>query len=142
MLLDFLYSAKAQIKGGKEYSKIDGIATFRKVKSGILFTIKVKGLPQSKNSCKGRFFGLHIHEGNSCSGNLKDEFKDSKSHLNLTNCSHPFHTGDLPPLIENKGNAYMSVLIDKFKIDDIIGKVLIIHDLPDDFTSQPSRKFR
>lgn len=32
----------------------------------------------------------------------------------------------------------MTVLIDKFKIRDIIGKVIIIHSSPDDFTSQPS----
>ena len=32
----------------------------------------------------------------------------------------------------------MSVLINKFKIRDILGKVIIIHDMPDDFTSQPS----
>ena len=32
----------------------------------------------------------------------------------------------------------MSVLINKFKIKDIIGKVIIIHDMPDDFTTQPS----
>ena len=57
------------------------------------------------------------------------------------NCPHPFHIGDLPPLIENNGYAYMRVLINKFKIKDIIGKVVIIHDMPDDFTSQPSRKF-
>lgn len=32
----------------------------------------------------------------------------------------------------------MNVLVNKFKIKDIIGKVLIIHDMPDDFTTQPS----
>lgn len=32
----------------------------------------------------------------------------------------------------------MSVLINKFKIKDILGKVIIIHDSPDDFTTQPS----
>lgn len=32
----------------------------------------------------------------------------------------------------------MSVLLDKIKISDIIGKVIIIHDMPDDFTTQPS----
>lgn len=46
--------------------------------------------------------------------------------------------GDLPPLIENNGYAYMQVLINKFKIKDILGKVIIIHDSPDDFTTQPS----
>lgn len=76
--------------------------------------------------------------GTSCSGNLEDEFADAKSHFNPNNCVHPFHIGDLPPLIENNGYAYMSVLINKFKIKDIIGKVIIIHDMPDDFTTQPS----
>ena len=79
--------------------------------------------------------------GSSCIGNSEDEFKNTGVHLNLNNCNHPFHSGDLPPLIENNGYAYMSVLINKFKISDIIGKVIVIHDLPDDFTSQPSRKF-
>ena len=78
----------------------------------------------------GRFFGFHIHEGTSCSGNLIDEFANAKSHLNTTDCPHPFHIGDLPPLFENNGYSYMSVLINKF-----------IHDSPDDFISQPSRKF-
>ena len=32
----------------------------------------------------------------------------------------------------------MKVLVDKFKLKDIIGKVIIIHDMPDDFTTQPS----
>jgi len=44
----------------------------------------------------------------------------------------------LPPLYENNGYAYMSVLINKFKVKDIIGKTVIIHESPDDFTSQPS----
>ena len=48
------------------------------------------------------------------------------------------HFIDLPPLLENNGFAYMSVLVNKFKISEIIGKVIIIHDMPDNFTSQPS----
>ncbi len=76
--------------------------------------------------------------GTSCTGNNEDEFADAKMHFNPSKCPHPFHIGDLPPLIENNGYAYMSVLINKFKIKDIIGKVLIIHDMPDDFFTQPS----
>lgn len=141
MFTNIFSSAKAHIKGGKKYPKIDGTVTFKEIKNGVLVTAKINGLPQSNNNCIGRFFGFHIHEGTSCSGNLSDEFANAKSHLNSTNCPHPFHIGDLPPLIENNGYAYMSVLINKFKINDIIGKVIIIHDSPDDFTSQPSRKF-
>lgn len=76
--------------------------------------------------------------GISCSGNLDDEFANAKTHYNPTKCHHPYHVGDLPPLIENNGYAYMSVFINKFKVKDIIGKVIIIHDMPDDFTTQPS----
>ena len=89
-------------------------------------------------NCKGKFFGFHIHEGTSCTGNSKDEFANSKSHYNPTNCPHPFHSGDLPPLLENNGFAYSSFLVNKFTIKEIIGKTIIIHSLPDDFNSQPS----
>ena len=78
--------------------------------------------------------------GTSCTGNATDEFANALSHYNPNSCLHPFHIGDLPSLIENNGYAYMSVLIDKFNIDDVVGKVIIIHDMPDDFTTQPSRK--
>lgn len=138
MLSDIFYDAKAHIKGGKKYPKINGTVTFKETKDGVLVNAKINGLPQSKDSCTSRFFGFHIHEGTSCTGNLTDEFANAKSHLNPTNCPHPFHIGDLPPLIENNGYAYMSVLINKFSIKDIIGKVIIIHDSPDDFTTQPS----
>ncbi len=138
MLSNIFYTAKAIIKGGRKYSKINGTVYFRETKNGVLITAKINNLPQAKDKCKGRFFGFHIHEGNSCTGNENDEFANTKSHLNPTNCPHPYHIGDLPPLIENNGYAYMSVLINKFKIKDIIGKTIVIHDMPDDFTTQPS----
>ncbi len=138
MFTNIFNTAKAHIKGGKKYPKIDGAVTFKETKNGVIMTAKINNLPQSKNKCIGRFFGFHIHEGTSCTGNLEDEFANAKSHLNSNNCPHPFHMGDLPPLIENNGFAYMSVLINKFKIKDIIGKVIIIHDSPDDFKTQPS----
>lgn len=138
MFTNIFNIAKANIKGGKKYPKINGAVTFREVKNGVLVTAKVNGLPQSSDSCTSRFFGFHIHEGSSCSGTISDEFANAKTHLNPTNCPHPFHMGDLPPLIENNGYAHMTVLINKFKIKDILGKVVIIHDSPDDFTTQPS----
>lgn len=138
MFTNIFNSAKAHIRGGKKYPKINGTVTFKETKNGILMTAKINGLPQKIGNCTGRFFGFHIHEGNSCTGNLEDEFKNAKTHLNTTNCPHPFHIGDLPPLIENNGYAYMSVLINKFKIKDILGKTIIIHSSSDDFTTQPS----
>ena len=138
MLTNIFNHARAHIRGGRNYPAINGIVSFKETRNGILVTAKITGLPQSKNSCTGRFFGFHIHEGSSCSGNASDEFANAKSHLNPTKCPHPFHVGDLPPLIENNGYAYMRVLTNKFKLKDITGKVVIIHDMPDDFTTQPS----
>ena len=37
----------------------------------------------------------------SCTGNAEDEFANAKMHYNPTGCPHPYHLGDLPPLIEN-----------------------------------------
>ena len=120
MFSNFFYDAKAIIKGGKDYPRIKGMVYFKETKEGVLLTAKIHGLPQSKIKCTGRFFGFHIHSGNSCTGTKEDEFANSGTHY------------------ENNGYADMTVLINKFKIDDIIGKVLIIHDSPDDFNSQPS----
>ncbi len=55
-------TAKANIKGGKKFPEINGTITFKEVKNGVLLTTKINGLPQSKDRCKGRFFGFHIHE--------------------------------------------------------------------------------
>ena len=138
MYSSVFYNAKAHILGGKEYPKINGYVYFTENMNGVLMTAEIKGLPKSDNGCLGRYFGFHIHDGISCSGNEEDEFADSGKHYNPSNCSHPFHVGDLPPLIENNGFAYIRVLLNKFKISDILGKVIIIHDMPDDFTTQPS----
>lgn len=138
MLSSIFSDALAHIKGGKAFPEIHGTVYFKQVRNGILLTAKIHGLPQSYDSCTGRFFGFHIHEGSSCTGNSEDEFTNVKSHYNPKNCPHPYHAGDLPPLLENKGYAYMSILIDKFNIDDIIGKAVVIHDSPDDFNTQPS----
>ena len=131
-------NAKAIVKGGKEFPNINGTVEFKETKDGVIVTAKINGLPTSKNGCNGRFFGFHIHSGTSCTGNSEDEFANSGSHYTVNNCPHPFHAGDLPPLIENNGFAYMTVLINKFRIRDILGRVVIIHSMPDDFTTQPS----
>ena len=50
--------AKAHIKGGKEFPKIDGTVTFKETKDGVLLTAKVTGLPQSKDHCKRKIFRI------------------------------------------------------------------------------------
>lgn len=64
MFSNIFKTATAHIKGSTKYPKIDGIVTFKETPNGILVTAKINGLPQSKGSCTGRFFGFHIHERN------------------------------------------------------------------------------
>jgi Cu-Zn family superoxide dismutase len=80
----------------------------------------------------------HIHEGGKCSGNENDPFADAGTHFNPYNCAHPEHAGDLPPLFGNKGYAWSSVLTNRFTVSDVIGRTVIIHSRPDDFTTQPA----
>ena len=131
-------AAVADIKGSSAYPNIRGTATFKPKHNGVVVTIEVLGLPYSNSECNDRVLGLHIHGGTSCTSNAQDSFANAGTHFNPDNCKHPKHAGDLPPLFGNNGYAYLSVFTSRFSIDDIIGKVLIIHDMPDDFTTQPS----
>lgn len=129
--------ASAQVRGSEAYPNLIGSVTFRQMQSGVLVTAEVRGLP-SGGKCDRRIFGFHIHGGGECSGNSSDPFADAGAHYDNADCPHPYHAGDLPPLFGNHGYAYMSVFTDRFTVREIIGKTVIIHDMPDDFTSQPS----
>ena len=67
-----------------------------------------------------------------------DPFPLSGAHYNPGACEHPHHAGDLPPLFGCNGYAMSVFLTDRFLVDDVIGKTLIIHDRPDDFKTQPA----
>lgn len=129
--------AMAKIQGGNGYPHLKGVAAFVQTNTGVLVTIKVSNLPQN-SPCNGGVFAVHIHEGESCTGTAEDEFSNAKTHYNPLNCPHPYHAGDLPPLIENNGFAYMSTLTNRFTVSDVIGKVIVVHENKDDFTTQPS----
>ena len=130
--------AMAVINGSAEFPDINGTVTFVQKKNGVLVTASINGLPEGGNECSDKIFGFHVHEGKSCTGNEQDPFADAKAHYNPNGCLHPFHAGDLPPLFENNGYAYLSVLTNRFSLPEIIGRAVIIHDMPDNFTTQPS----
>lgn len=48
MLKNILNKAKAHIKGGKNFPKIDGIVTFKETKNGVLVVAKINNLPRVK----------------------------------------------------------------------------------------------
>lgn len=134
----FFYDAKANIKGSFKYPNIHGTFWFRQTKTGVIVTAKIYGLPTSNQICKNRIFGVHIHQNGNCTGNILDPFANVGTHYNPENCKHPEHAGDLTPLFENNGYAYYSFLTNRFTVKEILNKSVIIHDMPDDFTTQPS----
>lgn len=123
--------ARACVKGNSIVPELCGVVKFYQHRDGVLVEVNVSGLPESKTNV----FAIHIHEGGNCSGN---DFHNVGSHYNPNHQMHPNHAGDLPPLFSCKGKAYMSVLTDRFTLEEITGKSVIIHSLPDDFTTQPA----
>jgi Cu-Zn family superoxide dismutase len=130
--------AVAWIYGSSVYPNIQGFTYFYQLTDGVLLFTEISGLPYNEDSCKSGVFGFHIHEGGTCTGNNTDPFANTGAHYNPYNCLHPYHAGDLPPLFGNKGLAFQSVLTDRFSVSEIIGRTIIIHDSPDDFTTQPA----
>lgn len=126
-------SAVAILRGAAVYPDISGIVRIFETTEGVIVVANVKGLP-AQADCGG-VFGFHIHEGSSCGG---DEFAETLGHYNPTNCPHPYHAGDLPPLFSNGGAAWMAVWTDRFTLQEIIGRTVVIHLHPDDFVTQPS----
>ena len=133
---DTLPSATTVITGNKENPQLTGYAYFYQIPfGGVLIEIEVCGLPPQTTE-DSSFFGLHIHE----KGNCTPPFDQTGNHYNPANQPHPFHAGDLPPLLSNEGYAYSVFYTRRFQLLDIINRSLIIHDMPDDFTTQPSGK--
>ncbi len=123
--------AIATVHGGEGAPDLYGVVKFYQKVDCVLVTARIIGLPDNESG----FYGFHIHEGDSCAGNA---FSDSGSHYNPSNTPHPKHAGDLPPLMRCGNTANLEVTTDRFKVSDIIGKTVIIHSAPDDFTTQPS----
>ena len=131
-------SAVAKIKGSANYPDISGEVSFHQTSAGVLVSAQVSGLPAPDHACANRVFAFHIHSGSSCTGDQNDPFADTLMHDNPNNCEHPDHAGDLPPLFGNHGFAFAVFLTDRFSVREVLGKTVIVHLKPDDFTTQPS----
>lgn len=131
-------AAYAELTGNPGNAEINGMVRFYPVGAGVLVNAEVYGLPVSDAGCGSDIFGFHVHEGHSCTGNSSDPYADAGQHLNPGMCPHPAHEGDMPPLFGSNGSAWMMYFTDRFKLSDLIGRTVIIHGSPDDFTTQPS----
>lgn len=121
--------AQAHLQGGRAAPCLRGWVRFYQRGCGILVSVSVSGLPEDG------FHGFHIHEGSNCGG---DNFSDTMGHYDPGNALHPAHAGDLPPLLSCSGRAYMTIWTNRFCIQDVIGRTVIVHSGSDDFKTQPS----
>ncbi len=137
-LLRRLPDAVALIEGDANNSGIQGLVKFYQAERGVFVVADILGLPSSEEPCKNDIFAFHVHSGSSCSGNGEDPFSDAGTHYNPEGCAHPHHAGDMPPLFGADGRAFLAFLTDRFTVNEVVGKTVIIHNGPDDFTTQPS----
>ena len=137
-LLQKLPNAVAVMRGRPEKRGVHGTVKFYQSTGGVLIVANILGLPSSSEACKSPIFAFHIHGGSDCSGNEEDPFANAGTHYNPGGCPHPYHAGDMPPLFAAGSRAFLVFLTDRFTVDEILGKTVIIHDGIDDFTTQPS----
>lgn len=130
--------AFAELRGDAAHPALRGTVRFWQSRWGAVAVAEVRGLPTPTGACSAPIFGFHIHGGGACGGDAEDPFRDAGTHYNPGDCPHPYHAGDLPPLFGAGGYAFSAFLTDRFSVDEILGKTVVIHSAPDDFTSQPA----
>lgn len=116
-----------------------GIVTFTQKDGKILVSANIRGLTPGQH-------GFHIHEKGDCSA---PDGMSAGGHFNPRKKSHggpsgaERHGGDLGNLTaDSYGNAKPEIEVDGISMgsgpDSIMGKAVIVHANPDDFTTQPT----
>lgn len=135
ILKDARLQALAYITGNQDYPGINGIVKFYATPAtGTVIEAEVYHLPDGMDGNPNAFFGFHIHENGDCS----DSFRNTGSHYNPSGAAHPFHAGDMPPLMSNSGYAWTIFFDARVTVSEILDKSVVIHRMPDDFTTQPA----
>lgn len=119
-------------------NKVIGEVNFEQVGSKVRVTAQVIRLPANGE------FGFHIHEVGDCSSG---DGMSAKGHFNPFGKPHgkgaERHAGDMPNLKSDaKGKAKLSAELDIITLKpgpaSIIGRAVIVHAQPDDYTTQPT----
>jgi len=125
-----LFSAYSDIKEAVAVintDKIKGEVVFTQKDTRVIISIDIKGLKKNAKH------GFHIHE----TGDLREGCKSCCAHYNPDNTEHAGieggHAGDLGNIkTDNKGVCKMTIVINKFLVDEILGRSIIIHEDEDD----------
>jgi len=129
--------AMALVRGGKGYEPLTGFVQFYQTQHGVLVAAEFEGLPTGEG-CSAPMFAFHIHEKGDCQPMGEDMFGMTGGHYNPAGCGHPYHAGDMPPLFGAGGRAILLFLSDRFTVQEILGRAVVVHRQPDDFITQPA----
>ncbi len=134
--------AAAELIGSDRTPDIVGTVNFYAAPLGTIVEVMASGLPpQSLPTDEPQVgpFGLHIHDGERCGDpTAAMPFTLAGGHYNPTDQPHPLHAGDLPVIFGNDGRTYMRVFTNRFLPADVVGRTVVIHEMPDDFRTQPA----
>lgn len=127
--------ATAWVSGDWDHPKLTGLVKFYFTPyQGMLIEAEFFDLPNVSTPGSSNFYAMHIHEHGDCTR----PFDRTGDHFNPTDEPHPQHAGDLIPILGNQGYAWYSFYDKRFTLPEILGRSVILHEMPDDFTTQPS----
>ncbi|MGC1240025.1 MAG: superoxide dismutase family protein [Chryseosolibacter sp.] len=122
-------------------SKVTGEATFTQEGGSVVFEITIENLTPGEHA-------VHLHEKGDCSA---EDGSSAGGHWNPTMKPHgkrgngtAFHKGDIANITagqDGKGTLRLSIndwTIGGADSTNVVGKSVIVHAKPDDFTSQPA----
>ena len=128
-------AATAWVTGNRDTPGLSGLVKFYFTEyGGTLVEAEFFGLPNIITPKATNFYAMHIHENGDCTL----PFDKTGNHYSRTAEPHPNHTGDLIPLFGNQGYAWCAFYDKRITIPEIIGKSVVVHAMPDNFTTQPS----
>ena len=84
------------------------------------------------------FHGFHVHAVGEC----VDPFTSAGGHFNPGAASDPHHAADMPVLLVNAdGTAEARFVTDRFTVDQIVDRAVIIHAKPDNYANIPTDRY-
>jgi Cu-Zn family superoxide dismutase len=124
----------------KSGSEMTGIAMFIQDDYGVTLQLNIENTTPGEHA-------VHLHEVGDCSA---DDASSAGGHWNPTHEEHgkwgvpPHHLGDIGNItVGEDGTGSLTLTTDRWTLgdggeSDIYGKSIIVHEGPDDFSSQPS----
>jgi Cu/Zn superoxide dismutase len=112
-----------------------GLVVLEDVGDAVFVSVRASGL-------RPGFHGFHVHAGARCTDDSGEpDFALAEGHFGHDeDTHHGQHPGDLPSLYADAdGEAELSFATDRFTLQEIVGRTIIVHADPDNFANIPDR---